>query len=131
MEAQFVGAARFIATQPGVTVTFINCCPYDVSRKKLATLSALLTITCCASDAVYAGAGVLLKFAMMTRTLLAVAALVEALEVCAGWARMVIRSGVIDSPSASTRPWTRTFMPGSSDAGRDPSRNRFGLPEAG
>src|SRR4029079_13413835 len=72
---QLAGRAMLIVTHDGVTVTLITCWPYDPSRKKFATLSALLVITCCACAVVNAGAMVLLKFAMITSTLFTVAAL--------------------------------------------------------
>src|SRR5689334_23220791 len=78
VEPQVLGSARFIVTQPGVTVTFMICWPYDASRKKLATLSVLLVITCCICADEKLGAVVSLKFARMTRTLFAVAALATA-----------------------------------------------------
>ena len=100
-----VGCAMFSVTQPGVAVTFINCWPYDVSRKKLATLSPLVVITCCTCAAEKPGATVLLKFAMITSTLLAVAALATMAAVADVWRdRIVMRSGVIDAPSALARP---------------------------
>src|SRR5678815_4866351 len=110
-----VGLARFIVIHTGVTVTFITCWPYDVSRKKLATLSLLDVITCCACAVLNAGAVVLLKFAMITSTPLAVAAFVATSSAAAAWRdRIVMRSGVIVALSALMRPCTRTFMPGSS-----------------
>src|SRR5512132_4304916 len=119
-----VGCVMCSATQPGVAVTFINCCPYDVSRKKLATLPALVVITCWTCVAEKLGATVLLKFAMITSTLLAVAALATTALVTDAWRdRIVMRSGVIDVPSALARPWTRTCMPGSRIDGLTASRS--------
>ena len=123
----------FIMTQP-VSVTFMICWPYDASRKKLATLSLFVVMTCCACAKVSAGRPVLLKFAMMTNTLRVATAFATALSVFASvddtGPRIVIRSGVIDSLSASIRPCTRTFIPGSSGGGSDPIRRRRALPDA-
>src|SRR4029079_7569496 len=111
-EPHVPGSARFIVTQFGVTVTFMICCPYDASRKKFATLSVLVVITCCICDDVKLGAVVLSKFAMMTRTLFAVAALVIASVVAValvGSASTVMRSGARALGSRSAG-WPRTRM---------------------